>query len=156
MSRLFLAKLFSELKVLLPLFALFLLVLNLSISKDSFENAKERLLQNSSDVTTRRQLVTFFLLNNEFALAEKEAIPLSNLPLLTMIDYLKNEPIVIHQELLFWQKISASYPLYRDAHLKFAILALKTNRPFVAKRSLDTAYLLDPTYPLTNSLLRLL
>lgn len=83
----------------------------------------------------------------EFILAGVDTSPIQNL---------RTQPEKIKEQIIFWEKVVAQFPNYRDAHLKLAILNYKINRLFDAKKYLDKALDIDPNNETAKKLSSLL
>lgn len=155
----FTKKLCHEIKVIVPLLALAIFILNSSLSKNAFTVAKENILANKNSPNAHHHLGNLFLTNNQYDLAEKEAaLAISKLKnstkqktfqsFLEKVTKAKNLETKILEEHRFWIKLTNSYPVYRDAYIKAAIFSLKQGRSFEAKKYIEMASYLDKNYPI--------
>lgn len=153
----------QELKILIPLFALLVFLLNTSLSKDSFSINKERILFNQKDSSSQVDLVDLFLANNQYSLATKTAgyalsQSLNNTAKKKLLKQrnrareLALEELRIANQISSWIRVSLFYPTYRDSFVKLAILSLKTNRIFEAKKYIRFAISLDPNSELIKKI----
>lgn len=134
--RKYIKRLVKEFKIILPGFLFLVLVINFFFGRGEFGNAKEKLLINSGDVSSRNYLAEKLLEKNQ--LWETQNILHQN------IDEKLNEPERVKKEILKWQEISENFPGYRDSYLKLAILNWKIYRDFDSKKFLEKALELDP------------
>lgn len=145
----------QELKILVPFFVLIIFLINASLSKDSFTGVKEKILLDKTDARSQVQLINFFLINNQYEIAiEASTQALSYLTdnqkkktftdLHTQAKNLKLEEVKISNEISNWIRVSTFYPTYRDSFIKLAVLSLKANRIFEARKYTQFALALDP------------
>jgi hypothetical protein len=163
--KIILFKFCQELKAIAPIIAFLLFLINMSLSKDSFTVAKEKILLNERDFVSQKFLINLFELNNQFSLAE-----IQSATTLTVVDSpqtkklfedllkksktLEGQETLVSEEINNWGRLINSFPSYRDGYIKLAILSWKTNRLFETKKYLEKALTLDPNFEVANIILQ--
>lgn len=156
----------------------FLLISSFLIPKDSFQEAKEKLLRNPNDFQYQIALSEEFLKNNQLEEAERALLLAQRNKQLTMNnkqftggvlgeeDNSKlaelwqkkyySDPKDIKQLIVAWEKIIEEKTSYRDGYLQLAYLHYKLYENEKAKEYLEKALELDPNYEPTKELERII
>lgn len=134
-------------KLFLPIFFLLFLIINL-FSQTDFEINK--------DAGNHPALGNQLLSHNQLDEAQIEFKLANDNEGLSQVAKIKSQPEEIKTQIIFWEKIVAEFPNYRDAYLKLAILNYKINRLFDAKKYLDKALEIDPNNEVAKKLSSLL
>ncbi|MCL4397940.1 hypothetical protein M1403_02845 [Patescibacteria group bacterium] len=144
---LYLRRLARELVFVLAFFFVVILLINLTLPKSPFETLKDNLLVNSYDTNSHRLLGQLLLNSNDFSPAETETLKAFNDPHsseVLKIQAIKNQPDQIKKDIVFWQKLAETFPGYRDAYLKLAVLSGQIYRNFDVYKFLEKAAEIDP------------
>jgi tetratricopeptide (TPR) repeat protein len=151
---------------------------SLLLSKDRFQQAKERLVSNPNDFEAHLVLAEEYLNNHQFSRAEKELLLAENSlsldstsyqteggDVLGISNYLierlwqrKNEedPQEIKGLIREWENIVAIRPDYRDGYLRLALYHYKLSENKEARANLQKALDLDPNNEVTKEIEKIL
>jgi len=150
---LYFSRLVKELTIIIPLIFIGLLILNFLRPQTSWEKIRINILEGFGNPVGHLEAGKIFLQNNLYPQANQElnlAWQLSLQPtreinnMLYEVNQKINEPSQLQTQIILWEKISDSYPNYRDANLKLAYLNWRIYHLFDAKKFLDKALTLDP------------
>lgn len=75
---------------------------------------------------------------------------------LDVLELWQDEPKRLSNDYLFWQKVTAQYPDYRDGYLKLANIAYQLGKNAAARGYIAKALELDPNSRMAQDLLKLL
>ncbi|MBM3208734.1 hypothetical protein FJZ40_00370 [Candidatus Shapirobacteria bacterium] len=132
-----------------------------SIPKSRFEQAKETVAKDPTDLEAHLILAEEFLKNNQFqkAQGELETILQSRASEETasraaaLWQYKEeNNPADLKNLIAQWQKILEDKPDYRDGWLRLALYNLKLGKTDEAKAALENARTIDPNFTGTKDL----
>jgi len=145
---------------------------SLFLPKNNFQILKEKLVKNPYDLETHLELAKIFLEVNQFEKAEKELKFLqSNSQFARLPDgqAIRNpeieklwqqkhysDPKDIKKLISGWEGVLEKYPDYRDGYLQLAYLYYKTYQDEKAKENLTKALEIDPNFPPTNEIKKLI
>lgn len=141
---------------------IFLINLSLFLPKDRFQQAKERLVRNPSDLQAHLILAEEHLKNNQIDEAERELLwaekhlrggvaPAAYLGGESVFDRLwqqkrYSDPEDIKELIKYWEGIVSEKPDYRDGFIQLALLHYKLYQNEKAKEYLQKALELDPNF----------
>ncbi|HUS59758.1 MAG TPA: hypothetical protein VMX76_00010 [Nevskiaceae bacterium] len=140
---------------------IFLIVYSLTLPKNQFQQAKEKLVKNPNEFEAHLILAEEFLKNNQFEKAEKELLmaqeqkPNSKLKKLWQ-KKLYSDPKDIKKLIQAWEKIVAEKPDYRDAYLSLSWLHYQNYEDQKAKNYLQKTIELDPNFEPTLKLQKII
>lgn len=140
----YLVRLIKELRFIAPLLLGLIFLVNLTINKDGFWEAKEQILVGGN--SQAKSYVTLKLLENN-QLSEAKQISGEG-----AVREEEQQPGKIQGNIVGWQEVTNNLPGYRDADIKLAILNWKIYRVFDAKRYLESALRIDPNNELARRL----
>jgi len=135
------------------------------LPKNNSQVLKERLIKEPNNFELHLQLAKIFLQANQFEKAEKELkflqansqSEIHNLEIEKLwLQKHYSDPKDIKKIISFWEEILEKYPDYRDGYLQLAYLYYKTYQDDKAKENLTKALELDPNFPPTNEIKKLI
>jgi len=138
---------------------------SLFLPKNNFQILKEKLVKNPYDLEAHLELAKIFLKSNQFEKAEKELRFLQSNSQFAIrnpeIEKLWREkhysdPKDIKKLISGWEEVLEKYPNYRDGYLQLTYLYYKTYQDEKAKENLTKALELDPNFPPTNEIKKLI
>lgn len=142
------------------------------LPKSTFQQAKEKLINDPNDLQAQITLAEEFLANNQFEKAEKilllaqSQINQSDNQILGEQTSQKfeelwqkkhySDPKDIKKLIAVWEKIIKEKPNYRDGYLQLVYLHYRLYENELARKYLEKAIELDPNYELTREMEKLL
>lgn len=156
-------------KIPASFFLLFLIFFSLFPS-ENFEKLKILILQEPQNPRHYLKLAEEYLRANDLKKAQREIFVAENLlkassfekenpeilKVKVALEEKIKEPQNISQEIKKWEKILEDFPGYRDAYLQLAKLYYQLYEEDKAKENLARALELDPNFPLTKELEKIL
>lgn len=148
----------------------------LSTEPTRIRQAKLAVMLSPNDLSNHLLLTQKYLDQGNMKAVERELIlaqnlstrPASSFPLptssvlgvtlspLKILEKIKNEPQKIKDEIVFWEKIVADKPNYRDGYLRLALLNYQIYENQKARVYLERAKTLDPNFETTKELEKIL
>lgn len=130
------------------------------LPKDRFQNLKEKIIAQPESWPTHLELAQQLLDNQQFNLAENEIRVLGSQTNQQIEELKKTKAYSNPQEIRLlinsWEEIVAEKPDYRDGYLQLAYLHFRLYQNDQARQYLAKALALDPNFPLSLALEKLL
>ena len=137
-------------KVVLAILFIGLLSYNLYPTPlSTFDKAKNEVLERQDDANAKENLAKIYLENNDWTTAEEIVNRIirnseQSQEIKNKIEFQKNEPERIKNEIIKWDKIVFDYPNFRDGFLKLAVLNWQIYNQDLSRWYWQKAFELDP------------